>query len=193
MNNIAAGNTRRVIVVVNDNGRSYAPTIGGLAECLTSLRTRPGSERVLALVKRELTKRPLLGRPTYPVLQAFKKGLMDALHPQKLFADLGIKYLGPIDGHDISALEKALRIATDVGGPVIVHTVTQKGMGYRPAEEDPADRLHACGPIDPQTGNLSPPPTLRNGPTSLPLSCSDGARAATTSSRSPPRCRGRPV
>jgi 1-deoxy-D-xylulose-5-phosphate synthase len=85
MNNIAAGKTRRVIVVVNDNGRSYAPTIGGLAECLTSLRTRPGYERVLALVKRELTKRPLLGRPTYPVLQAFKKGLMDALHPQKLF------------------------------------------------------------------------------------------------------------
>ena len=152
INNIAAGKTRHVIVVVNDNGRSYAPTIGGLADRLTSLRMRPGYERLLASVKRELTKMPLLGRPTYSVLHAVKEGLKDALSPQMLFADLGIKYLGPIDGHDIFALEKALRMAKDVGGPVIVHTVTRKGMGYRPAEEDPADRMHACGPINPQTG-----------------------------------------
>ena len=152
LNNIAAGKSRRVIVVVNDNGRSYAPTIGGLADRLTSLRMRPGYERLLASVKRELTKLPLLGRSTYSVLHAVKEGLKDALSPQMLFADLGIKYLGPIDGHDIFALEKALRMAKDVGGPVIVHTVTRKGMGYRPAEEDPADRMHACGPINPQTG-----------------------------------------
>ena len=95
---------------------------------------------------------PLLGRPTYSVLHAVKEGLKDALSPQMLFADLGIKYLGPIDGHDIFALEKALRMAKDVGGPVIVHTVTRKGMGYRPAEEDQADRMHACGPINPETG-----------------------------------------
>ncbi len=152
MNNIAAGKSRRVIVVVNDNGRSYAPTIGGLAERLTSLRTRPRYERLLAAVKRELTGLPTLGRPTYSVLHAAKKGLKDALSPQTLFGDLGIRYLGPIDGHDIFALEKALRMAKGVGGPVIVHTVTRKGMGYRPAEEDPADRMHACGPIDPRTG-----------------------------------------
>ncbi len=152
MNNIAAGKSRRVIVVVNDNGRSYAPTIGGLAERLTSLRTRPRYERLLASVKRELTGLPTLGRPTYSVLHAVKEGLKDALSPQTLFGDLGIRYLGPIDGHDISALEKALRMAKGVDGPVIVHTVTRKGMGYRPAEEDPADRMHACGPIDPRTG-----------------------------------------
>jgi 1-deoxy-D-xylulose-5-phosphate synthase len=152
LNNIAADTTRQVIVVVNDNGRSYAPTIGGLAEHLTSLRTRPSYERLLASVKTKLTKLPLLGRPTYALLQAVKEGLEDALSPQKLFADFGIKYFGPIDGHDIFALEKALRMATEVGGPAIVHTVTQKGMGYRPAEEDPADRMHACGPIDPRTG-----------------------------------------
>ena len=152
MNNIAAGKSRRVIVVVNDNGRSYAPTIGGLAERLTSLRTRPRYERLLASVKRELTGLPTLGRPTYSVLHAAKKVLKDALSPQTLFGDLGIRYLGPIDGHDIFALEKALRMAKGVGGPVIVHTVTRKGMGYRPAEEDPADRMHACGPIDPRTG-----------------------------------------
>ena len=152
MNNIAAGKSRRVIVVVNDNGRSYAPTIGGLAERLTSLRTRPRYERLLAAVKRELTGLPTLGRPTYSVLHAVKEGLKDALSPQTLFGDLGIRYLGPIDGHDIFALEKALRMAKGVGGPVIVHTVTRKGMGYRPAEEDPADRMHACGPIDARTG-----------------------------------------
>ncbi|RDH78853.1 1-deoxy-D-xylulose-5-phosphate synthase [Mycolicibacterium moriokaense] len=123
MNNIAAGKSRRVIVVVNDNGRSYAPTVGGLAERLTSLRTRPRYKHLLAW-----------------------------LSPQTLFADLGIDYLGPIDGHDILALEKALRIAKGTSGPVIVHTVTRKGMGYPPAEEDPADRMHTCGPIDPRTG-----------------------------------------
>jgi 1-deoxy-D-xylulose-5-phosphate synthase len=156
MNNIAAGKSRRVIVVVNDNGRSYAPTIGGLAECLTSLRTRPRCERLLALVKRELTGLPTLGRPTNSLLHAVREGLKDALSPQTLFGDLGIKYLGPIDGHDIFALENALRKATDVRGPVIVHTVTQKGMGYRPAEEDTDDRMHACGPIDPRTGKPKP-------------------------------------
>jgi 1-deoxy-D-xylulose-5-phosphate synthase len=103
-------------------------------------------------VKRELTGLPRLGRSTYSVLHAVKEGLKDALSPQTLFGDLGIRYLGPIDGHDIFALEKALRMAKGVDGPVIVHTVTRKGMGYRPAEEDPADRMHACGPIDRRTG-----------------------------------------
>ena len=113
INNIAAGKNRPVIVV-NDNGRSYAPTIGGLADLLTSLRMRPGYERLLGSAKRELTKLPLLGRPTYSVLHAVKEGVKDALLPQMLFADLGIKYLGPIDGHDIFALEKALRTAKEL-------------------------------------------------------------------------------
>jgi 1-deoxy-D-xylulose-5-phosphate synthase len=192
INNIAAGKNRHVIVVVNDNGRSYAPTIGGLADHLSSLRMRPGYERFLASVKRKLTKMPLLGRFSYSVLHAVKEGLKDALSPQMLFADLGIKYLGPIDGHDIFALEKALRMAKDVGGPVVVHAVTRKGMGYRPAEEDSADCMHAVRSIL-KLANRSHPPTLHSGRTSLPLSCSDGAGAATTSSRSPPRCRDRPV
>lgn len=130
MNNIAAGRSRPVIVVVNDNGRSYAPTVGGIAELLTSLRARP----------------------TFSRLQATTKGFKDALSPQTLFGDLGVRYLGPVDGHDIFAIEKALRMAKGVGSPVIVHTVTRKGMGYRPAEEDPVDRMHACGPVDPRTG-----------------------------------------
>jgi 1-deoxy-D-xylulose-5-phosphate synthase len=157
LNNIAAGKSRHVIVVVNDNGRSYAPTIGGLADRLAGLRMRPGYERFLASAKRELIQLPLLGQSIYSVLHAIKAGLKDALSPQMLFADLGIKYLGPIDGHDISALEKALRMAKDVGGPVIVHTVTRKGMGYLPAEEDAADCMHACGPINPRTGKPKSP------------------------------------
>ena len=157
INNIAAGKSRNVIVVVNDNGRSYAPTIGGLAERLSSLRMRGGYRRVLASVKRELTKMPLRGRSTYSILQAAKQGLGDGLRPRMLFSDFGIKYLGPIDGHDIFSLEKALRTAKDAGGPVVVHAVTQKGMGYRPAAEDPVDRMHACGPIDTRTGKPTSP------------------------------------
>lgn len=152
MNNIAAGKNRRVIVVVNDNGRSYAPTIGGLAERLISLRTLKRRERFLASAKRELTGSLMLGRPAHSVMHALGKGLEDALIPQTLFGDLGIRYLGPIDGHNVLALEKALRTAKCLGGPVIVHTVTRKGMGYPPADEDPADRMHVCGPIDPRTG-----------------------------------------
>ncbi len=157
INNIAAGKSRRVIVVVNDNGRSYAPTIGGLADRLASLRMQAGYQRVLASVKRELTEVPPRGRSTYSKLHAVKQGLKDGLSPRMLFADLGIKYLGPIDGHDIFTLEKALRTAKGAGGPVVVHTVTRKGMGYRPAEEDPADRMHACGPIDARTGKPKSP------------------------------------
>src|SRR6478672_2560549 len=122
LNNIAAGKSRSVVVVINDNGRSYAPTIGGVADHLASLR------------------------------HAADAGSKEAPAPRTLFADLGIEYVGPIDGHDIAALEKALHAAKDVGGPVIVHTVTRKGMGYPPAEEDPADCMHACSPFDPLTG-----------------------------------------
>jgi 1-deoxy-D-xylulose-5-phosphate synthase len=152
LNNIAAGKSRSVIVVVNDNGRSYAPTVGGLADRLASLRLRPGYERLLDSTKRGLTRLPLVGRAAYAVLHALKEGLKDALSPQMLFADLGIKYLGPIDGHDLAALESAFRMATSFGGSVIVHTVTRKGMGYPPAERNTADHMHACGPIDPRTG-----------------------------------------
>lgn len=157
LNNIATGKTRRVVVVVNDNGRSYAPTTGGLADLLTGLRMRPGYERLLTSVKRKLTKVPPLGRPIYSALHAVKERFRDALSARMLFGDLGIKYLGPIDGHDIFALEQALLMAKGADGPVIVHTVTRKGMGYRPAEEDPADRMHACVPFDPRTGKPKSP------------------------------------
>src|SRR3954466_1806919 len=153
LNNIASAKNR-LVIVVNDNGRSYAPTIGGLAEHLSTLRLNPGYERVLDLVKDALGSTPMVGPPLYEVLHAVKKGIKDAVAPQAMFEDLGIKYVGPVDGHDREAVESALRKAKNFGGPVIVHAVTRKGFGYRPAMEDEADCLHGPGAFDAQTGKL---------------------------------------
>ena len=152
LNNIAAGKDRPVIIVVNDNGRSYSPTIGGFADHLSSLRLQPGYELVLQTGKQALQRTPLVGRAIYAGLHAAKRGLKDALAPQVLFEDLGLKYLGPVDGHDVRALESALRRAKDFGGPVIVHAVTRKGNGYAPAENDAAELMHQVKVMDPETG-----------------------------------------
>lgn len=151
MNNIAAGNLP-VVVVVNDNGRSYAPTFGGLAEHLTRLRTRPRWDGSLEAIKHSVSRLPMIGRSGFGVLHAVKSALKDFFAPQMLFSDLGIKYVGPIDGHDIDALEAAFRAARGFGGPILVHVVTVKGKGFGPAEQDPMDRMHACGPVDAVTG-----------------------------------------
>ncbi len=152
LNNIAAGQDRSVVVVVNDNGRSYAPTIGGLADRLTALRTQPAYEHALDAGKRLLKSIPRVGESAYSMVHAVKAGIKDAVSPQELFSDLGIKYVGPVDGHDVAAVEAALRRAKDFGGPVLVHAVTQKGRGYEHAEKNIADQMHACDPIDPLTG-----------------------------------------
>ncbi|MGH3937725.1 MAG: 1-deoxy-D-xylulose-5-phosphate synthase [Pseudonocardiaceae bacterium] len=152
LNNIAAGQERPVVIVVNDNGRSYSPTIGGLADHLSTLRLRPGYERVLRTGKQALKRTPLVGAAIYAGLHAVKRGLKDALAPQALFEDLGLKYLGPVDGHDVRALEAALRRAKDFGGPVIVHAVTRKGNGYLPAENDAAELMHQVKVMNPVTG-----------------------------------------
>ncbi|MCX4094805.1 1-deoxy-D-xylulose-5-phosphate synthase [Nocardia sp. alder85J] len=152
LNNIAAGPDRSVVVVVNDNGRSYSPTIGGLADRLTALRMQPAYEQALDATKRFVQGIPRVGGSAYSMLHALKTGIKDAVAPQELFSDLGLKYVGPVDGHDLVALEAALRRAKDFGGPVIVHTVTQKGRGYRHAEDHEADQMHSIGAIDPVTG-----------------------------------------
>lgn len=155
LNNIAAGKDRRLVIVVNDNGRSYAPTIGGLAEHLAALRLQPGYERVLDNGRRFVKRLPWIGAAAYSVLHGMKVGIKDAVSPQVLFTDLGLKYLGPVDGHDEAALEAALRRAKSFGGPVIVHAVTRKGAGYAPAENHVADQMHATGVIDPVTGRAT--------------------------------------
>jgi 1-deoxy-D-xylulose-5-phosphate synthase len=160
LNNIAAARNP-VVIVVNDNGRSYAPTIGGLADHLATLRLNPGYERVLDLVKDALEHTPLVGRPLYEALHAIKKGVKDAVAPQALFEDLGIKYVGPVDGHDLAAVESALGRAKGFGGPVIVHAVTRKGYGYRPAEDDQEDCLHSPSAFDVETGKALAAPTQK--------------------------------
>ena len=156
LNNIAIANTSRLVIVVNDNGRSYTPTIGGLATALTALRTNPRYEQVLDLVKKRLNAVPGVGPAAYDALHAMKKGLKDALAPQGLFEDLGLKYVGPVDGHDRAAMEHALAQAKRFDGPVIVHALTRKGFGYDAAERHEADQFHAPGPFDVDSGEEVP-------------------------------------
>jgi 1-deoxy-D-xylulose-5-phosphate synthase len=161
LNNIAAAKNR-LVIVVNDNGRSYAPTIGGLANHLSTLRLNPGYEKVLDLVKDALGSTPMVGKPMYEVLHAVKRGIKDAVSPQPMFEDLGMKYVGPVDGHDVQAMESALRRAKGFNAPVIVHAVTRKGYGYRPAEDDEADCLHGpSSAFDVQTGKLLAAPSVK--------------------------------
>ena len=151
LNNIAAAD-RPVVVVVNDNGRSYSPTTGGLADHLATLRLKPGYEKVLGQVKDALGRTPVVGAPLYEALHGVKRGLKDMLQPQGMFEDLGLKYVGPVDGHDVAALEHAFRAARGFDGPVLVHCVTRKGYGYAPAENDEADQMHQSRGFNPETG-----------------------------------------
>lgn len=160
LNNIAASN-RPVVIVVNDNERSYSPTIGGLAHHLATLRTTRNYERFMTWGKGFLQRTPFVGRPLYDALHGVKKGVKDVVAPQGLFEDLGLKYIGPVDGHDEQELEFALGRARDFQQPVIVHAITTKGRGYAPAENDEADRFHGVGVIDPDTGQ----PLTQSGPT----------------------------
>jgi len=152
LNNIATSKNEKLIIVVNDNERSYSPTIGGLATYLSTLRTTRGYEKFLDWGKGVLEKTPVVGHPIYETLHGVKKGIKDIVAPQGMFEDLGIKYFGPIDGHDIVAVEKALISAKDFGGPVLVHVITEKGRGHAPAINDEAEKFHAVGVVDAETG-----------------------------------------
>jgi 1-deoxy-D-xylulose-5-phosphate synthase len=152
LNNIAAAKERNLILVVNDNERSYSPTIGGVATYLSTLRLTQGYERFLDWGKEVLHKTPVVGTPIYDTLHGMKKGIKDIIAPQGMFEDLGLKYLGPIDGHDFLALERALVQAKGFGEPVLLHVITEKGRGHKPAIADEAEKFHAVGVVDPQTG-----------------------------------------
>lgn len=152
LNNIAAAKKRSLVVVVNDNGRSYSPTIGGLAENLAALRLQPMYDRVMDTGKNALGRMGWVGDRAFQVIHGFKEGVKHTVIPHEMFPELGLKYIGPVDGHDLKQVENALRYAKDYGGPVIVHTVTQKGKGFDPAEQDEADQMHSTGVIDPITG-----------------------------------------
>ncbi len=152
LNNIATSNDRNLTIVVNDNERSYSPTIGGLATYLATLRVTRGYERFLDWGKEVLSHTPVVGAPIYETLHGMKKGIKDIVAPQGMFEDLGLKYVGPIDGHDIAAMERALEQAKEFGEPVLVHVITEKGKGHKPAVADVAEKFHAVGIVDPETG-----------------------------------------
>ena len=152
LNNLSPESDRNLVIVVNDNERSYSPTIGGLATYLTTLRASKEYERILSRGKRMLHNTPFVGKYIYGTLHGIKKGMKDMLAPQGMFEDLGFKYLGPINGHDIEAMEKTLQMAKEFGSPVIVHAITEKGRGYKPALDDMAEKFHAVGIVDPVTG-----------------------------------------
>ena len=152
LNNIASAKDRNLVLVVNDNERSYSPTVGGVATYLSTLRVTQGYERFLDWGKEVLHKTPVVGAPIYETLHGVKKGIKDIVAPQGMFEDLGLKYMGPIDGHDFPALERALAQAKQFGEPVLVHVITEKGRGHQPAIEDEAEKFHAVGIVDPATG-----------------------------------------
>ena len=152
LNNIASQESRNLVIIVNDNERSYSPTIGGVATYLSTLRVTQGYERFLDWGKEVLSKTPVVGTPIYDTLHGMKKGIKDIVAPQGMFEDLGLKYMGPIDGHDIAAMEKALTKAKEFGEPVLIHAITEKGRGYQPAVQDEAEKFHAVGIVDPETG-----------------------------------------
>ena len=161
LNNIAASKDLPIVIVVNDNERSYSPTIGGVATYLSTLRATKGYEKFLDWGKGVLERTPVVGQPIYETLHGMKKGLKDIVAPQGMFEDLGLKYIGPVDGHDIAALEKALIQAKKFSGPVIVHAITEKGRGHAPAINDEAEKFHAVGVVDPETGE----PLAKSGKT----------------------------
>ena len=152
LNNIATAKKRNLIIVINDNERSYSPTIGGVETYLSTLRVTSGYEKFLDWGKDVLHKTPVVGGPIYDTLHGMKKGIKDIIAPQGMFEDLGLKYMGPIDGHDIGAMERALKQAKEYGAPILVHAITEKGKGHKPAVADEAEKFHAVGVVDPETG-----------------------------------------
>ncbi len=152
LNNISHDNDRKLVIVVNDNGRSYAPTIGGLARYLNDVRTDKNYRRLYKLSKKFFYKFGVVGRLFYSAVRGAGKGLLSTFAPQGMFPNLDIKYIGPVDGHDLQAMEQALRQAKKYGSPVIVHAITQKGRGFDAAMLHEDDQFHAVGKIDPSTG-----------------------------------------
>jgi 1-deoxy-D-xylulose-5-phosphate synthase len=152
LNNIAANSELPLVIIVNDNERSYSPTIGGVATYLSTLRATSGYEKFLDWGKNVLERTPVVGQPIYETLHGVKKGIKDIVAPQGMFEDLGLKYFGPVDGHNIEALESAFTHAKNFRAPIIVHVITEKGRGYAPAINDEAEKFHAVGVVNPQTG-----------------------------------------
>lgn len=152
LNNISDDNDRKLVIVVNDNGRSYAPTIGGFARNLNNIRTEQTYRKLYRLSKKFFYRFGLPGRMLWSAVRGAGKGIFGSITPKSMFPNLDLKYIGPIDGHDYNQVEQALAQAKKYAHPVIVHMITQKGKGYDPAVLNDADQFHAVGQINPETG-----------------------------------------
>jgi len=152
LNNISHDNDRKLVIIVNDNGRSYAPTIGGFARTLNDIRTEQSYRKLYRLSRRFFERFGWLGRSVFSMIRGAGKGLLGSVTPKSMFPNLDLKYIGPIDGHDLAAVEQALEQAKKYAHPVIVHVITQKGKGFDPAILNEADQFHAVGQINPETG-----------------------------------------
>ena len=152
LNNISDDNDRKLVIIVNDNGRSYAPTIGGFARTLNDIRTEQTYRKLYRLSRRFFERFGWLGRSAFSMIRGAGKGLLGSVTPKSMFPNLDLKYIGPIDGHDLQAVEQALEQAKKYAYPVIVHVITQKGKGFDPAVLNEADQFHAVGQINPETG-----------------------------------------
>jgi 1-deoxy-D-xylulose-5-phosphate synthase len=144
-----------MVIILNDNGRSYAPTVGGIAENLGHLRLSPRYEAAKDVAGSALRSLPAVGHSAYETARRMKNSLKQLVAPISLFETLGLKYGGPIDGHDLQAVEKALRDASRIRGPVVVHVVTNKGQGYGPAVADKVDKFHGVSTFDPDSGTAA--------------------------------------
>ena len=174
LNHIAVTKPPNLIIVVNDNGRSYAPTVGGLA-ALANLRFDPRYEHAKKLTGRILRSLPIVGDTADELAFRLKEGVKQLVEPATVFDVLGLKYSGTLDGHDFDALEEALQHAKDMGEPAIVHVITEKGLGYEPAINDHVEKLHGVGSFDVESGR----------PTSSELKMTDiAARAVLHAARS---------
>jgi 1-deoxy-D-xylulose-5-phosphate synthase len=143
----------KMIIVLNDNQMAISKNVGGLSKYLNSIRIDPTYNRIKKEINQTLIKIPSLGKGMVNSIQKFKDGIKQALVPGMLFEHMGIKYLGPIDGHDIKEVSKILKLARVTDGPVIIHVITKKGKGYKFAEKEP-HKFHGPGPFDPLTGEL---------------------------------------
>ena len=152
LNQIAHLQPPNLVVVLNDNGRSYAPTVGGLARHLASLQVDPRYERLKDDISRALSSLPVVGGTADQAAFRLKESVKQLLQPTTVFDSLGLKYTGPVDGHDLEAVERVLSLAKRLGEPAVVHVITEKGRGYGPAIDDELEKLHGVSAFDPLTG-----------------------------------------
>jgi 1-deoxy-D-xylulose-5-phosphate synthase len=159
LNNLGHAGTN-VIIILNDNGRSYAPTVSRLSESLTKIRLNPVYMNRQRRIEELAAGIPVVGRQAKKAVDSLKAGVREYLQPPAFFESLGVRYQGPIDGHSIRDLEEAMRSAIELGGPVVLHVLTTKGKGYPPAEDDDEKHLHDAPVFDPRVG---PPKAMPSG------------------------------